>query len=743
MGLLLCAGLWHSGTAQSILQGKVVEIDNGIEVPLVGVNIFYPALSSATTTDVEGRFQIGHHVGQILVVSYVGYGQDSLIVSAEDKELNLVMESSVRLEEVEIRFKRRSINISSLDTRKVEVISQTELRKAACCNLSESFETNPSIDVSFTDAITGTRQIEMLGLSGPNIQITRELIPEVRGLMSGYGLEFTPGVWIESIQLNKGTGSVINGYESMTGQINTELLKPTDMKPLTINLYTNRMQRLEANVTIRHMIEGSDLSAATLLHAKSNQQRRDVNKDGFLDVPLRTVYTGLHRWKYDGGEWQAQAGIKGSYMNSQGGQMEFRPEEKGSMETWGYGLEVRRLDAFIKGGRVWQDIPWRSVGMQLAMSSHNQTSYFGLRPYDATQTSLYGNFIYETILSNVNHGLTTGLSIYYDDFDETVGLTAENIVGYDFREIIPGAFAEYHYDDEGDFSATAGLRVDHHNLYGVYVTPRLHLRYAATEETILRLSMGRGQRTAQIFAENYGLLASARSVIIEGTNPDLPHCLEAEVAWNIGVSMTQDFRLAGRDAALGIDLFRTHFTNQIIVNLDRDPQEIVFSNLDGESYSWSAQAQVDYEIVDGLDVRLAYRYYDVKSTYDGRLLRRPFVANQRAFVNVGYVTPRAWSLDLTVNWQSNKRLPFTGSSPQQFQRDQYSPDFVLINAQVRKDWGPKWSVYLGAENILDFRQQDPIIAATDPFGEHFDSALVWGPVMGRNIYVGATYTLID
>ncbi|MEM6348547.1 MAG: TonB-dependent receptor, partial [Bacteroidota bacterium] len=257
----------------------------------------------------------------------------------------------------------------------------------------------------------------------------------------------------------------------------------------------------------------------------------------------------------------------------------------------------------------------------------------------------------------------------------------------------------------------------------------------------LRLSAGRGQRTANIFAENSGLLASSRRVIIRGGDSDKPYGLDQEIAWNYGLNLTQLFTLDYREGSISFDFYRTDFVNQIVVDVDQSPRQVVFYNLDGKSYSNSFQAQLDYELIKRLDLRLAYRWFDVMTTYDGRLRQKPLISAHRAFVNLAYESRNYWKFDLTLNWQGKKRIPFTSRNPDSYRLSQIAPAFFLLNGQITKTWQEKFDVYLGVENLLNFTQENPILASDDPFGRNFDSSLIWGPIFGRNVYLGLRYSI--
>lgn len=731
--------LFNYSFSQATIKGEVYEIveDNKKEF-LVGANVYWLHGHSGSVTDQDGKFEIDPLEDHSeLIISFIGFTNDTIIVK-DNSYISVNLNASLDLDDVNIVHRRKSTFSSHSSAIKVDRIGEKELLKAACCNLSESFETSPSVDVSFTDAVTGTRQIEMLGLAGPYTQITRENMPDVRGLASIYGLTYTPGPWVESIQLNKGTGSVVNGFESIAGQINVELQKPEEAEKMYLNAYVNQAGRVEGNANLAFKINNK-WATAVLLHAKNNSIKQDRNKDDFMDMPIGSQFIGLNRWKFSGDNgFRFQAGIKATYVDQQGGQLEFNPSsDAGKTDYWGMKNKTQRFEAWTKLGKVFIDAPWKSFGFQVSGLYHDQSNYFGLKTYDANQQGIYANFIYQSIIGNTDHVIKLGASYQYDDYKEELNLT-----NYDRVESTPGVFGEYTYIMNEKFSAVAGLRADYHNLYGFFATPRLHIRYAPNPKTVLRASGGRGQRTANIVAENMGLLASARQWMITGdTDSNLPYGLEAEVAWNMGANISQDFQLFYRDGVISADYYYTTFENQIVVDRDYSAQEVRFYNLEGTSYSQSLQIQLDYELIKRLDLRLAYRWYDVKTTYSGELLAKPFVSSNRAFVNLAYQTRSYWSFDMTLNWQGQKRIPNTSNNPEPYILDEYSPNFFVMNVQISKNWKKKFEIYAGVENLFDLRQENPIIASEDPFGNYFDASMVWGPIFGRNIYGGMRFYL--
>lgn len=720
--------------AQEQLTGVVVqESENGEFSPVSFANVFWLNTQIGATTDTSGTFVLPFTKRtNKLVVSYVGYKADTIEVTQKDK-MTIILKQSNTLGTVDVVYREKSTSISYMDPLKTENIGEDELYKAACCNLSESFETNPSVDVAFTDAVTGTKQIQMLGLDGKYTQITLEQLPEVRGLASVQGLTYIPGVWVQGIQLNKGAGSVVNGFESVTGQINVELKKPETTDRWFINGYGNQGGRSELNVSLKQKVSDK-VSTGLLAHGSIRPFEIDGNEDGYLDFPTGNHINVLNRWRFNSHKgWEGQAGVRVLSEEMIGGQTAFNADAYDFTPVGAYGLgwQTNRYQGWIKTGYVFPEAKYKSIGIQASAIYHDFDSFFGTRQYDATQQTGYLNVIYQSIISTSTHKFRTGGGVLYDRYDESL-----DSLNFDREEIVPGAFFEYTLNVFDKFGLVAGLRGDYHNYYGFFVTPRLHMRYEIVEGSVLRFSGGRGQRTANVIAENISLLATSRQWIING-NANIPGFgLRPEVAWNLGANFTQDFRLNYRPGLFSIDAYHTEFENQTVIDRDQNAQQVNVYNLSGRSYATSLQAQVDYELLRRFDVRLAYRWYDVMTTYDGFLRKRPFVATHRAFINLAYETLNGWAFDYTINWQDKKRIPITAGNPAEFQAESESPSIVLMNAQVTKTWNERFAFYIGMENITNVRQTNPILAGDDPYGPYFDSSLIWGPIFGRMAYVG-------
>ncbi len=720
--------------APGAVRGVVLETDNkGQLKPLAGATIQWLGSSNGTFTDADGVFSIATTAaGSKLLISYAGYQSDTVTANAGEG-LKIIMATNQVLNEVLITTKQHSTYLSALSPVRVQVMNEKELFKAACCNLSESFETNPSVDVSYNDAVTGSKQIQLLGLAGNYTQLTVENLPGPRGIATALGLNSIAGPWIESIQLSKGTGSVANGFESIAGQINIELKKPEKSEALFANGYLNGAGKSDINLNLAKKL-GTKWSTLLLMHDDflTNTQL-DFNKDGFRDLPTGNQLSLVNRWKYEGTKGlMTQFGVKFLTDKKTGGETAFDANtDKYTQNRYGLGITTRRIEAFAKIGYVFPAKRYKSIGLQLSGIHHHQESYFGLTNYDARQKSLYSNLIYQSIINNSNHLFRTGISFQYDQYDETLKANQ-----YLRTEAVPGAFFEYTYKYMDKVSAVVGLRTDHHNLYGWFITPRLNLKYEPVHGTVVHLSAGRGQRTANIFAENMSVLVSARQLIISGTQTGGAYGLAPEVAWNKGISIDQKFRLFKREALLSVDFFRNDFTNQVITDIE-NPRLVKFYNLQGKSFSNSLQVALNLEPLRDLELRFAYRYFDVRSTIDGKLVQRPLVAAHRAFSNIAYAI-HGWKFDYTISYNGKKRIPSTLANPVNYQMSAYSPAYVLMNAQISKTVSKKipLDLYLGVENLGNYYQRTVIVAADQPFSPYFDASLVWGPVTGRMLYAG-------
>lgn len=720
-----------------LVTGYVYDQDNSAQ-PLVGASVYWENTSTGTVTNDEGYFSIKHKPeNTVLLISYLGY--DTLrITSGLDKPIKVILASSdaSKLNEVIISQKRKPLQRTIFSSRNVTTVGSDELLKAACCNLSESFETNPSIDVNYADALTGTKQIQMLGLTSPYILFTQENIPSLRGSNQTFGLTFTPGTWVESIQITKGAGSVTSGYESISGQINTELIKPLIAPPLFINGFRSVNGRTELNIQTKHELSPK-WTTSLFLHGNQRKKKTDQNKDGFLDMPLSQQINILNRWQFIDPEkgWVGFASLRYLKDEKQVGQLNFDPEihQFGNL-MWGGELKTDKWDMTLKTGYVFPEIPYRSFGFQSAVSQHKQKGYFGNNIYDVSYTSYFHHLVYQSIIGNTLNKFKTGLQYMADIYDETV-------LGTEIHrnETNIGGFFEYSYDSQEQFNMILGLRLDHHNTLGSFITPRVHLRYALAENTtILRLSAGEGRRVSSIFAEHQKFFGSQRLLSIQ--KPTRPmYGLTPERAWNYGFSWIQKASLFSQPVEMGFDVYRTQFTNRVVVDWEI-PGAISFYNLEGKSHAQSFQFSASTNFNERIDVRFAYKAYDIKTTYNSGLKRVPLQPKSRWFTFLGYNTRvkagKQWRADATFHRVGQQRLVATFDASSKMVKG-----FSLLSSQLTRQFSTNFSFYLGAENLFDVKQSDAVLGASNPFGAAFDTSQVYAPVFGRMLYAGFRFNL--
>tara|TARA_A100000164_G_scaffold364160_1_gene382099 strand:+ start:456 stop:2678 length:2223 start_codon:yes stop_codon:yes gene_type:complete len=723
--------------AQETLEGTILTKESDQNIPLTGASIFWLGTKVGTTSDQNGQFNLVFQksINQ-LVISFIGFKSDTIEIKNKNKITHFLKPSdSQTLDEVTLTQRRKAIQKSYLEVQNIISVNSAELLKAACCNLSESFETNPSIDVNFSDALTGTKQIKMLGLTSPYLLITEENIPMVRGASQAFGLTFTPGTWIESIQITKGSGSVINGFESIAGQINTEIKKPFSDVPLFINLFNSANGRQEINLQGNKKWDDK-LSTSLFLHGNQRTLSMDQNGDNFLDVPISNQVNFLNRWQYTDPEngWVGFGSIRWMNDEKQLGTVGYIAN-KDRNSIWGSEINTERLDFSLKLGYVFPEIPYQTFGFQSAYSSHNQEAYYGTRIYEIEHESFYGNLLFNSIISNTKNKFKAGLNITFDHYFETVDRFYFNRTD---RSL--GGFFEYSYDNLDNFSLVSGVRADIHNNLGTFLTPRLHIRYLPDPKTILRASIGSGRKAANIFAENQTLFGTNRVISIVENGGSI-YGLNPEKAWNYGISVRQLFNIGSTNGDITADYYITNFINQVVVDWEQKHQ-ITFYNLEGPSRANSFQLSVDYFINESLSFRFAYKNYDVKTNYNSGFLQRPLQPQNRFFANLGWETKRnekeaQWRWDLTYHGIGKQRLVETSRDV----KGSYSESYGIWNSQITRAFQTNFEIYAGMENFGNYQQINPIIGVENPFGADFDSSQVYAPIFGRMIYAGLRWNL--
>ena len=719
-------------TQAQTLRGIVVDASNG--QPLPGVNLVWEGTSEGTASDIDGSFglDLHRHLPHPLIVSFVGYQTAKLTITEANaaERIRIELAPGTTMDAVEIEGSQSTFSMSATSTLNAEQINRGVLRKAACCNLSESFESTATVDVVMNDGVTGARKIQMLGLEGIYVQTLFEGVPINRGLSNVLGFDGIPGPWINAIQLTKGIGSGVNGYESMTGQINLEFLPPCNAnEPVYADVFASNQGRFEANVIHNKMI-GSRWSTALFAGAATQVLEMDQNNDNFMDMPLRDSYRLMNRWQYLGDKFQLRMIGRYSREERTSGELGFRRgEHLGTQDRYGFGFNHDEAELLVKAAFLSEKREDRSLGITGGYTYTDMDAFFGNNAYFGTQHSARINTIFEQKFAEISdHSFRTGLSFQYDDFAESWQDSS-----FARTELVPGAFAEYTFE-RPRFTAVAGARNDWHNLFGNQLSPRLHLKYNLQPLTSLRATMGRGFRAPNAFADNLGMLASSRVVRVLNTP-------QAESSWNTGLSFLHKFEIGGREAFVNLDGYYTWFENQLVVDRDENPQLLLFYNLEGRSTAYSLQADFQMEPLRGLGIKASYKYQEVWVDYLSARLEKPLVPRHRALFNVGYTTKKGhWYFDLTANYTGTQRLPSTALNPEDVQLPERGESFVVLNGQVNRIFNHV-EVYLGVENLNNFIQPNAILDAENPFGAFFDASMIYGPLNGRMFYAGVRLKL--
>lgn len=715
------------------ISGVVSGLDNGKILTLPGVNIYWENSEKGTVSDENGSFTIRQEKGRhVLVFSFVGYETQHLHIT-DQNPVKVVLKPNLEIGEVTVVEKDRGTYFSTIDPIQSERIGGAELHKAACCNLAESFETNPSIDVSYNDAVSGAKQIRLLGLDGIYSQLQTENISNFRGLATGFGLTFIPGPWMESIQVSKGAASVVNGYESVTGQINVSFKKPDSGERLHLNAFTSSEGKVEFNGNQNFRLYKDMVTTGIFVHAEDFSSRIDHNHDGFLDHPLTRQIHLFNSWKYNNHKGLMLHGSFRYLADHRAGGQTGILRETPSVEDGLYRIGIRNNlgEAVFKGGYVW---PSNHTALAVLSSfvRHDLGSSYGLTRYDALENRAYvGLVLTQDLDQEAKHMINTGVSFFYDGFDEEFNRTGKNR-----HESVPGIFAEYTFKPFDKLTAMAGLRWDNHNLFGSFVTPRAHIRYQPDPRLTLRASAGKGYRTANVLAENSHLFSNSRNLVFD----------EAvwEEAWNYGISLIQQYKVAERNLSITAEFYRTDFEKQLVVDRETSNTSVFLKPLEGASFANSFQVDIRYPVIRNLDVTVAWRQNEVKQTIGGKLLEKPYTSRYKGLFTLNYTTNlKKWMFDYTLQFNGGGRLPTIengGSSSVYAGLPDEFPSYTIMNAQITR-YFRHWSVYAGGENLTNFKQDHPVLGADDPFGPGFDATHIWGPVMGIKLYAGIRYTL--
>lgn len=651
------------------------------------------------------------------------FALSQLAIAQQKKDTTRV----INLKGADVSFERSGVMIS-MQPIKTEIVSMKELRKAACCNLGESFETNATVDVTYKDALTGSKELQVLGLSGSYIQLLTENAPLISGLGLTYGLNGIPGTQIESINIVKGPGSVMFGPEAMSGMINVELRDPERAENWFVNAYLDENLRREINIDRKIKIN-EKLNTFNSIHFEDMTRKVDENGDGFLDMPLVRNVNFLSKWKFNNQKgWMSQLSVKYLFEQRMSGQMNYDYDRTyADMSSWGQRIFTDRVEVYGRTGYVIPSADYKSVGIQYSYVYHQQEGYYGLKSYGGYQSLFNLRAIYNMELFK-KHSVNIGLSLKNENINEQF-----DTLNMNRTEVTPGFFVEDTYKASPRLTFILGYRLDYLKSK-LYHTPRFNMKYTLTDQTDIRFSVGKGVRLPHVLAENPALLVSSKEFKIAKN-------IKPEESVNYGANIVHNFNLFYKKGSIGIDLYRTEFQNRMRIDLDTDPLVVNVYSQENASFSNSFQVELTYKILKTVEMKLAYKYLDVQSKWNGNYIRDPYIAKDRFLATFSYESyNRKWKANLGFNTVGSKRLPQTHPHFGTDNLPLKSPVYTIVNTQATRVF-KSYEIYLGAENLFDFKQNSHLLGSDDPYGPYFDASYIWGPMDGRRVYVGFRYKI--
>lgn len=715
-----------STTAQSI-SGKVLEFTIGKKKALPNALVSWVGIDSKVLTDKDGYFKLStiNINDKRICIDLLGYQSDTLMIT--DTTIEVFLRKSTLLKTIELPTEQSGTMIS-MQALKTEIITNKELKKAACCNLGESFETNATVDITVKDAVFGSKEIQVLGLAGAYTQILTENTPLINGLGLTYGLNYIPGTQINTINIVKGPGSIIFGPESMSGMIDVELKNPSSNEKWFVNGYLDWFKRKELNIDKGWILNGK---WSTLVSAHADQQGYllDRNNDQFVDIPFLKTISILNKWKYNHKAVFSQNSVKYLHEERAAGQLNYNFNQNyADRFAYGQKLTTNRIELYGRSGYILPTARYQSIGVLYSLVNHEQNGFYGIKAYKGIDRSIYIRALFNTEWSKYN-SLNVGIS-------SRSQITSEqcDTLRIIKNEWMPGVFIENTYQFKTKLALITGIRGDRLN-GAAFITPRANVKYNFTELSTLRASIGSGFRTSNILAENPAILPSNRKIIILGP-------LTPEQSLNYGLNYVYEFKIDYRKASFGVDIYRTDFSNKIIPDYESNDQAVIFQNLQGKAYANNLQVDWSWKVLKPLEFRFSYKYLDVKNTLNGIEQEQLYTSKNRTLTTLFYESlNKKWNLNFVWQWYGQKRLPKLNphhANHEAITFTDYSTAYSVFNTQLTKRW-KQWEVYAGVDNILDFRQITHILSADNPYSQYFDSSYVWGPLEGRKVYTGFRY----
>ncbi|WP_339755371.1 TonB-dependent receptor [Algoriphagus aquimarinus] len=735
------------------LKGRVLHEGDAVEY----ANVYVKGLAKGAVTDQYGAFSIEiSTVGTFTVqASMVGFKSAQAKVTIPQSQAELIFE----LEEMdggldEVVVSGTMQEVSKLESPvPVEVYSANFFRANPTPSIFESLQNVNGVRPQINCNVCNTGDIHINGLEGPYTMVLIDGMPIVSGLATVYGLTGIPQSLIDRVEVVKGPASTLYGSEAVGGLINVITKKPESAPLVSTDFFSTGWGEMNLDMGLRSNW-GKNIQSLSGVNAFYYDNPIDNNGDGFTDVTLSKRISFFQKINVLRPENRlfTMAG-RYVYEDRWGGEMNWTSANRGGDEVYGESIYTSRWETF----GTWQLPTTENMNFQFSVNGHNQNSVYGTTIYKADQYIGFGQLTWAKTVQK--HNLLLGSAYRYTFYDDNTSATSDLISDENAPSVIhlPGAFLQDEIKLTESQSLLLGIRYDYNSIHGSIFSPRVNYKLSSADKhTVFRLSAGNGFRVANVFTEDHAALTGAREVVFTEE-------LKPEQSWNMNANLVKKI-YTDKGTFIGLDgsAFYTYFTNRIIPDYETNPNQIIYSNLDGSAVSKGVSLNIDAAWPNGLNVTAGGTLMDVSIEEEGIKTRQLLTERFSGVWSVGYdFFQLGLTLDYTGNVYSPMRLPLLGPLDD---RPAYSPWYSIQNIQLTKKLGERWEVYGGVKNLLNFTPAANSIARSfDPFDKNvtfaadgsviptsnnpnaltFDPTYVYAPNQGIRGFLGVRFTVSD
>lgn len=610
----------------------------------------------------------------------------------------------------------------------VAVLQRSFFRSNPGAHLFESVQMVNGLQAQVNCNVCSAGDIQINGMEGAYTLVTIDGMPLVSSLGTVYGLMGLPNSLLERVEIIKGAASALYGPEAMAGVINLITRSPQRRNQVHADLSST--SHGEHTLDLAGLYRWGKVNMISSLHGFLMNQPFDNNGDGFADIPVQQRLSFFQKISISrSSKLPASLALRRFDEYRWGGQMSWEERFAGTDSVYGERIRTARNELLGAYQLAFLGKPL----IQWSGTEHRQNSIYGTMPFQAVQRVGFMQFLW----SGRQYGISwlAGLPLRYTFYDDQTVATPSPE-----RRFLPGFFVQA----EGKASATMGynvsIRVDDDRVHGTVWSPRLAMRYQTSASSSLRMNFGTGYRLVQVFTEDHAALTGAREVVFR-------EALKPERSW----SALLNFAISGNPGSHVLrseaSLFYTRFSNKIAADYFSNPNQIIYSNLDG--FARSAGLSLDFELftvtrqritlgITAMQVGLMRRDSNGLMDFERQLHSPPF----SAALQLQQPLSRNWMIDVGAKINSPMRLPVV---PGDF-RPEYSPWYALLNLQATKKTKRGLEIYAGIRNLLNFIPRNPLLRPFDPFdkwvhvnnpqGYTFDAAYNYASLQGRRIFVG-------